>query len=470
MNHISRRAFLHTLPLMTRAAAQSRRPNVLFLFSDDQRFDTIRALGNHEIETPNLDRLVKRGVSFTHASIMGGTVGAVCIPSRAMMLSGRTLFHAHDALIAEKPAEGRKALPIDFWPELLKRSGYATFATGKWHNRPAHFNRCFDDGDNVFFGGMSDQLKTPVSHYDPSGRYPKEQYRIGEAFSTELFADTAIRFLQGRRNKPESFVLYTAFTSPHDPRMAPKKYADMYSAAKVKLPENFLPQHPFDNGELRVRDELLAPFPRTPEVIREHIAAYYAMVTHLDAQIGRILKALEDSGHADNTLIVFAGDNGLALGRHGLMGKQNVYDHSVRVPLILSGPGVPRDRRSDRLCYLLDLAPTLVEAAGLPAPNTFEGESLWPAIKGGKGGRDSLFFAYRNVQRAVRTRTHKFIRYRVNEHDTFQLFAVANDPHETTDLAGRPASKNLVQALSAELARWMKQTDDPLADVWSHTA
>ncbi len=123
----------------------------------------------------------------------------------------------------------------------------------------------------------------------------------------------------------------------------------------MTLPESFLPGHPFDNGMLKIRDEKLAPFPRTEKVVRKHLADYYAAITHTDAQIGRILDALEKSGKRDNTLIVFSSDNGLAMGSHGLMGKQNVYDHSVHVPLIVAGPGIPKGETRSALCYIYDL-------------------------------------------------------------------------------------------------------------------
>ena len=161
----------------------------------------------------------------------------------------------------------------------------------------------------------------------------------------------------------------------------PKEYLDMYDPATISLPESYLPEHPFDNGELRVRDELLAGFPRGEDEVRRHIAAYYAMITHADAQMGRVLKVLEETGRAENTIIVFAGDNGLAVGKHGLMGKQSLYEHSIRVPLMMAGPGVPAGKRSEAFAYLIDIFPTLCELTGVPTPETVEGRSLVPAME-----------------------------------------------------------------------------------------
>ena len=432
-------------------ARTGRRPNVVFLFADDMRHDTIGALGNREILTPNLDRLARRGVSFTQASIMGGTSGAVCIPSRAMVHSGLSLFHAHDSIV--QPG-GRTARPYVLLGEHLGRNGYRRFGTGKWHNQPELFARSFDSGKDIFFGGMSNQEKIPVRPYDATGRFPKATERIAEKFSSELFTDAAVEFLENRdARKP--YFLYCAYTAPHDPRTAPEEFRRMYDPARISLPPNFLLQHPFDNGELKVRDELLAPFPRTPEVVKRHIADYYACISYLDSQIGRVLSALETNGDARNTIVVFAGDNGLALGQHGLMGKQSVYEHSVRVPLILAGPGLGRGRQRSDFVYLLDIYPTLCQLCGVDAPPHLEGQS----VVGSGRGRESLFLAYRNLQRAVKTREWKYIEYHVGGEIRCQLFHLRGDPWERTDLSAQGERLTASQRL---LREWQRKVDDPL--------
>ena len=430
----------------------NRRPNILFLFTDDQRFDTIGALGNEQIVTPNMDALVANGVCFTHATIMGSTVPAVCCPSRAMMMSGRSLYRA----------------PLDLagmttFPEVFRAAGYETFSTGKWHNEPASFARSFSAGDKIFFGGMSDHFAVPVQDFDPTGEYPKARAYTGEKFSTDMFTDASVRFLREYR-QDAPFLLYTSYTAPHDPRTPPQKYKDMYNPDDIPLPPNFMPEHPFDNGEMTIRDEELAPWPRTPDVIRRHIADYYGMISHLDDDIGRLLETLHETGHAENTIIVFAGDNGLAVGQHGLMGKQNMYEHSVRVPLVITGPGIPQGRQTEALCYLLDIFPTLCDLAGLDIPEAVEGESLAPIISGQRTQlRDSLFFAYRDCQRAVRDDRYKLIEYYVDGTRTTQLFDVAEDPWEMINLAGEPDYADELARLREELARWQAEVDDPLA-------
>lgn len=469
-SQLNRRGWLRQaacgLPLLSRSAVSAThspaRPNILFLFTDDQRFSTLNALNNPEVQTPNMDRLVRSGVAFTRAAIMGGTIGAVCAPSRAMLMTGQTLFHVDRSIVRPEESRPEDRRAFSLFPELLRSRGYETFATGKWHNGPRLFARCFSSGENIFFGGMSDHLQVPVADFDPSGAYPDNSRHIATQFSSELFSDSAIRFLRSApKDKP--WLAYVAYTAPHDPRMAPTAYAAMYPPERVRLPENFLPMHPFDNGEMKVRDEALAPWPRTPEIVRQHIAAYYAMITHVDAQIGRVLQALEASGQARNTIIIFAADNGLAVGQHGLLGKQNLYDHSVRVPLVFAGPGIPKNRQSDAMCYLYDIFPTICDLSGAPVPDTVEGSSLAPILRGRTLSlRDSQFFAYRNIQRAVRTRRHKLILCNIAGTRTTQLFDLENDPLETRNLAGEPSSAALIGSLTARMKQWMKKVNDPV--------
>ncbi len=448
-----------------------KRPNILFFFADDQRFDTIRALGNRQVITPTMDALVEGGTAFTHAHIMGGSAGAVCMPSRAMLHTGRTLYHLQ--------GEGQE-IPRDhvLLGEALRGAGYTTFGAGKWHNGPSSYARSFTTGDEIFFGGMEDHWSVPACHFDPSGRYDFRQPFVRDPWlsnqvghrrcdhitpgkhSSELFADAAISFLE-RHNSDDPFFAYVAFMAPHDPRTMPAEYLRLYDPETVELPPNLLPEHPFDNGDLRVRDELLAEWPRDPKEIRRHLAEYYAMITHLDAQIGRVMDTLRRRGMAEDTIVVFAGDNGLALGQHGLMGKQNLYDHSVRVPLIFSGPGVPQGQRSAAHCYLNDIFPTLCELTGVDTPQTVESSSLVPAMRDpAQRVRDVLLCAYRGVQRSARDARYKLIEYAVDGHRTTQLFDLSADPWELTNLADDSGHAGHVARLRGELQRWRTELDD----------
>ncbi len=433
--------------LLTARAHAADKPNVLVLVSDDQRFDTIHALGSDRIRTPNLDRLVKEGTTFTRAYCMGSMQGAVCVPSRAMFLSGRSL-HRVPANLADTPTV----------PEIFGKSGYATFGTGKWHNGPASYTRSFQDGDAIFFGGMSDQFRVNVQPFDPNGKYPKLNARIGDKHASTLFVDSAERFLKKQKgDKP--FFCYVAFTSPHDPRTAPEEFRKKYEPDKMALPRNFLPVHPFNNGEMKVRDEMLAPWPRTEAVVKKHLADYYAMIEHLDFEIGRLLKVLDETKQRENTLIVFHSDHGLAIGSHGLFGKQNLYDHSMRAPLIFSGPGIPKDKRTGAMCYLFDVPTTICALANVPTAKGMEGENLVPVMKGDKETmRTQIFGAYRDVQRSIQTDRWKLIRYpQINK---TQLFDLQNDPDEIKDLTAEAEHAERVKDLTKSLEMLQKEFDD----------
>jgi arylsulfatase A-like enzyme len=423
------------------------RPNVLFLFADDMRADAIAALGNPHIQTPNIDSLVQSGTTFSRCYIQGGNSGAVCVPSRAMLLTGRSWLEI-DTQTLKDP---------NLMPEWFGSHGYQTFGTGKWHNGKESWLRSFQSGKSVFFGGMSDHTKVPICDLSAEGKLSDE--RIAESFSSELFADAAIQFLTDRKaDKP--FFAYVAFTAPHDPRQPPESFSAPYYKKLPPAPVNFLPQHPFDNGMLKnLRDENLAPWPRPEAMIRDQIAEYYGLITQMDEQIGRILVALEKSGQRKNTIIVFAADNGLALGSHGLLGKQNVYEHSMRVPLIISGPNIQSDMRSDAFAYLLDLFPSLCDMAKIAVPSSLHGKSLQPILSGKATSiRDTIFLPYLKVQRAVRDDRWKLIAYPKIQH--LQLFDLENDPHETNNLIDDAKHQAHAERLLTHLHAWQQELND----------
>lgn len=441
-------SMLALLALAKGQASAAPKPNILVLFADDQRADTISAHGNPHIKTPNLDRLAAAGFSFRNNYCFGSNSGAVCVPSRAMLMTGKTWFRVETASL-----QGARLLP-----ELLQQHGYVTFGTGKWHNGRPSWLRAFQRGKSVFFGGMADHTKLPVQDLGPDGKLTP--VRTGEKFSSELFADAAIEFLKSHKGR-QPFFLYVAFTAPHDPRMPPVPYREMYYRNRPPLPANFLPQLPFDNGMMQVRDENLAPWPRTEAVIRDQLAEYYGMITHLDEQIGRILETLWQTGYAENTLIIYAADNGLALGSHGLLGKQSVFEHSMRVPLILAGPGIPQGQSTHAFTYLLDLFPTLCDTIGIPCPADLDGQSLRPLWEGKQSHvRDSVFLPFMQIQRAVRDERWKLICYPKIGH--MQLFDLQSDPDEKTNLVDRPDCAPHVSRLLKRMRAWQTQVGDTL--------
>ena len=427
--------------------AQARKPNLLFLFADDQRADAYGAAGNTYIRTPNIDNLAKSGVRFTSCYVMGGHHGAICAPSRAMLMSGKSLFHVYDRLT------GVHTMPMHF-----AENGYETFGTGKWHNEPRMFEASFQKGKNVFIGGMADHYKVPCRDLSPDRKLSAP---VTKGYSTDLFAGAAIDFINeygaGKRENP--FFCYVAFTAPHDPRSPRKDYIDMYPPASIPVPGNFMKLHPFAFDQLDLRDENLAPWPRTPEIIQESLADYYALISHLDAKVGEIIETLKKNGLFENTIIVYAADNGLAIGSHGLLGKQDVYEHSTNVPLIVSGPGIPKEKVSHALVYLYDLFPTLSDLCRLPAPSGVDGKDLVPVLTGETTGvRDALYTAYRNTARAVRTKDWKIIYY--PQRNYTQLFNLEKDPLEINNLARLPESQPRIDEMMKLLREFHAATDD----------
>lgn len=441
--------FLLSLP-----AFAASRPNVVLILADDMRADTIRALGNQEILTPNLDELVRRGTTFTRAHIMGSTVGAVCMPSRAMLMTGKQLFRFDPKQLG---AIGTNHV---FLPSVFREAGYRDYIVGKWHNGSAALSAAFSDGASLFLGGMSDHFKTKVHAYNSSGKFPADKATVAEGHSTDVFAAAAKEFLV-RQDGSKPFFLYLPFTAPHDPRQAPEAYERMYSTNTVSPPRNFRREHAFNNGEMLVRDEQLLPWPRTVPAVQAEVARYYAMITHMDARIGELIALLKEKGLLENTIIVFAADNGLALGSHGLLGKQNLYEHSVGVPLIMAGPGIQSGQRSDALVYLHDVNPTLCELAGLKVPSGQDALSFAGVLTGKTNKhRDELFFAYGNVQRGITDGRFKLIRY--THLNKTQIFDLPGDTREQKDLSTTPEGTSVLFRLTARLQELQAQLGDTL--------
>ena len=434
-------------------------PNILFVVVDDHRADAIGALGHPTVQTPVLDGLVRRGTAFTRATIQGSLMPAVCAPSRACLLTGNGVFRADaDPKLDAGPVfEVRLPAEACTLPERLRAAGYETFVTGKWHNDVPALLRSFESGREIFHGGMCDHTAVPVRDLEEIRRGAPA--RTGSGFSSEIFCGAAEKFLR-ERGRERPFFAWVALTSPHDPRTPPAEFRARYDAATIPLPTNFRREHGFDNGELAVRDEQLVPRPLSPDVVRAHLADYYGMISHHDACIGRVLAALRETGQEENTVVVYVSDHGLALGSHGLLGKQNLYEHSVRVPLILVGPGVPAAQRCEALMQPLDLYATLCELAGVSVPAGLDSRSLVTATAGSGGGRESVCSVYRDCQRMVTDGRWKLIAYRVGGAERVQLFDLATDPDECCDLAGEGGHAWRIAGLRAKLQMWQMAAGD----------
>ncbi len=450
-------------------AEPRKKTNVLVILADDLSHEAVHALGNSEVQTPNLDRLAARGTVFTHAYNMGGWHGAVCVASRTMLMTGAYLWRAQKLEgRLKKECEGGR-----LWPQRMAAAGYETFMAGKWHVS-APVEQAFQQTAHVR-GGMPKD--TPAGYDRP--RDDQEDtwkpwdtanggYWEGGRHWSEVTADDGIHFLEEAREGEKPFFMYLAFNAPHDPRQAPKEYQDLYPPEKVAVPADFRPEYP-DKEAIGcgpgLRDEKLAPFPRTERAVKVQRGEYYAIITHLDAQIGRVLHALEASGRAENTVVFFASDNGLACGHHGLFGKQNMHEHSMRVPLIAAGPGFGAGIRIDTPVYMQDMMATALELAGISPDPAVEFHSLPPhAGGGGTPGRDSIYGAYMNLQRMVVADGFKLVYY--PKTDGVLLYDLGADPLETKNLADDPAHGDTLEKLKKRLAALQREMDDPLEPRW----
>jgi choline-sulfatase len=459
--------------------AANGRPNFLFFIADDLMFRTINSINNPEVRTPNIDRLVRSGVHFTHCFHAGSWSGAVCVASRTMLNTGLSPFKAQKALVDNQSG----MVPV--WGQTLRNGGYRTFQTGKWHLDAVTLQRSFTDLKTTgpgFLDSTHDpkdpahdmyNRPAPGNKWSPTDRSLKGHWLDKQLWldgpkgetkhSSEVYADSAIDFLNGQRvNQSKPFFMYVAFNAPHDPRQAPEEYQAMYSADKIGLPPNYLPQHPFDQGDFHTRDEQLGPFPRTPEVVKTHRKEYYAIITHMDAQIGRVLDALEKSGKASNTYVILTADHGLAVGEHGLLGKQNQYECSMRMPLIMKGPGIKPGTHVDEMVYQHSMYATTCELAGIPVPPHVEFPSLKPMVMGQSVAplHDAMFGWLNVIQRSIRTKKHKLIFYVPIKR--FQLFDLENDPWEMHDLIDNQQYMSVKADMIALLKAEQKRLGDPL--------
>jgi len=447
----------------TRAAEQ---PNILFLLADDQRPDTIKALGNDRISTPNLDDLVRRGLTFRRATCSY----PICWVSRGEMITGR---HGWETGITAR-GSGKITGPVAFWPETLRRAGYDTWMVGKWHISGRLPADCGFTGTNGFYMGggkppampQTDWKGFPITGYrgwifqsgDRKQKHPEKGVGLTPDISS-LFADAAIEVIEKKSEKP--WFLWVNFTAPHDPLLMPPNYEGRYKTDEMEVPGNFLPQHPFDHGNLKGRDETLMHFPRTKEAVQDVLRVYYSVIDDLDQQIGRILAALDKTHQRKNTLIIYSSDHGMAVGSHGLRGKQNMYEHTINTPLIISGPGIPQGAATDAQVYLRELYPTTCDLAGVPIPQEVTAASFIDVLTGkSKQQHDQIYGYFTDSQRMVRNDRWKLIRY--PQADRWQLFDLQNDPLEMNNLADKAKHREVFTHLREELATWRKKTGDPL--------
>ncbi len=474
-------------------AINSEKPNIVLLFTDDQTYESINALGYKELYTPNLDRLVRNGTSFTHAYNMGGWHGAVCVASRSMIISGASIWRAKEKEVLWNKGN---SLAIDqTWGRIMAANGYDTYMTGKWHVQ-APSDEVFEDarherpgmpgdrrdelGDSIRSWYFESRDMKDWNDYMPIGyARPLDEsddswlptdslqggFWEGGVHWSEVVKNDALDFLKIAATKEDPFFMYLAFNAPHDPRQAPQEYLDKYPVDNIELPASFLPEYPWKDSignQPSLRDEALAPYPRTKYAVKKHRQEYYAIISHLDSQVGLILDALEATGKMNNTYVFFTSDHGLSAGQHGLIGKQSLFDHSIRVPLMVVGPDIPKNKIVNHDVYLQDIMATSLEVAGIEKPPFVEFKSFMNLVneESENGNYDAIYGCYMDLQRMIRKDGFKLLIYpRVNK---IFLFDLHDDPEEMNNLADNKENDGKVKSLFKDLMRLQKEMGDEL--------
>jgi len=459
-------------------AEQKKRPNILFIIADDQSpFDLKAYDPNSALQTPTLDKLAAGGLVFDGAYHMGSFSGAVCTPSRHMVMTGRTVWHLPNRNSKNfDPAKSSMA-------GIFNDAGYDTMRTCKRGNSY--------EGANAQFTVRHDATKRGGT------------VETGSAWHGQQ----VLNYLNDRQASKDSdpFLIYFGFSHPHDTRDGTPELLAKYGAVNHKdrkslppanpkqpaLPCNYLPAHPFHHGHPGLRDEVSVSGvweKRDERTIRNELGREFACGENIDNQIDKVLKKLDEMGELDNTYIIYTADHGMAIGRHGLQGKQNLYEHTWRVPFIVKGPGIKPGRVQGNI-YLLDAIGTMCDLAGIDTPKTIEGKSFKPVLEGKQETvRDVLFGVYcggtKPGMRCVRLGDWKLIKYDVMDGKVreTQLFNLKENPnefliqhHETetfkrtkaqpetnqVNLAGMPKYAEKLAEMEKLLYNEMKRLDDP---------
>ncbi len=442
--------------------AEAAKPNFLFIVVDDQSPFDLKIYDNKSIlQTPNIDRLASEGMVFEAAHHMGSWSGAVCTPSRHMIMSGRTVWHLPNRgrRLQNPNAVNPKLVPPNLAENTLaavfNRAGYDTMRTCKKGNS---------------YEGANEQFTV---RHDATKRGGTEE--SGSAWHGKQVLD----YLNTREAEKDSdpFLIYFGFSHPHDTRDGTPELLAKYGATNHKdrnvlpkandkqppLPINYLPAHPFHHGHPNLRDEVSVKgvwTKRDERTIRNELGREFACSENIDIQIGRVLEKLESMGELDNTYIVYTSDHGMAIGRHGLQGKQNLYEHTWRVPLVVKGPGIKAGTRAKGNVYLLDMLATFCDLADVTAPTSNEGISAAPILRGERDtSRDVLFGVYsggtKPGMRCVKKGDWKLVKYDVLDGKVreTQLFNLKQNPNEfisqhqdkkVTSLSGAMPNKSQV--------------------------
>jgi iduronate 2-sulfatase len=463
MHSMTRRQlfFQGTLGLALGAAEPKKRPNVLFFAVDDLRPE-LGCYGVAGIKSPNIDRLAKRGMVFERAYCQQ----AVCSPSRTSLMTGA---RPDSTKVWDLVTHFRKAMPeVVTLAQHFKQNGYFVQGMGKI------FHPGYDDERSWSVPWQTSKAPTYAKVKGPDEKdedKPKQKdgpaYEAGEVaddfYKDGQVANLAVQTLRELKNKKEPFFLAVGFAKPHLPFVSPKKYWDLYDPAKIPMAPN--PYRPKDapefaltnSGELRNYPGMPAEGAIPPELARKLKHGYYAAVSYMDAQVGKVLDELDRQGLAENTVIVLWGDHGWKLGEHGEWCKHSNVENDTNAPLLMAAPGMKAAGKHSRaLVEFVDIYPTLAELAGLPLPAHLEGTSFKPLLDNpGRAWKKAAFSQYPRGQKlmgySMRTERYRFTVW-VGRQDHSRIEAVElydhhTDPQENTNIAKQPAQAKLVGEL-----------------------
>jgi iduronate 2-sulfatase len=439
---------------MAARAAESR-PNVLFIFSDDLRPE-LGCYGTPGIKTPHLDAFASRAVRFNQAFVQY----PLCNPSRTSLLTGR--YPTTTGVMTNRLWVGALHPEWQTLPRFFKDHGYDTLRTGKiFHGGIDDYDGWTEGGQKRAFEGANDTRKT--------GQVAANSDRIvvlegeGESHGDYVSATRAIEYLQRAKANGRPFFIGCGFSKPHSPPTAPKKFFDLYDVDQIPLPVDFATQPKVPAGAppvaLTKSGDLFIGREASARDAREMKRAYWASVSFVDAQVGRVLAALKATGLDRNTIVVFWGDHGYHLGEKGKWSKHNsLFEIGTRVPLMISVPGSAANGRvCERVVESVDLYPTLADLCGLRAPGGLEGVSLKPLLREPTAAWDRPAYTFAFVQgllgRAVRTDRWRYAEWDEGKAGAF-LFDRTSDPHELKNLIAEPAHGATVAAMKQKLARF----------------
>jgi arylsulfatase len=471
------------------------KPNLLFIWTDEQRADTMAAYGNTKIHAANLDRLASESIVFKNAYV----TQPVCTPSRASVMTG---LWPHTSGCTTNNVPLAKEIPC--LPELLPDRGYRTAYMGKWHLGDEIFAQqgfeemvSIEDSYSRYYGpGRDRSQRSDYHHFLLAKGYKPDQKdgTFGREFACRLpiehckpkFLETrACEFLRQHRNEP--FTLYVNFLEPHMPFFGPLDRE--HRLDEVFLPTNFLDPLE-DNEPLRyrlMREHCAQVYGRDEAAFKELTRKYWGLVIQVDHSVGQILKTLDELGLAENTIVVFTSDHGDMMGSHQLVTKTVMYEESVRVPWLMRIPAMGgRQRIITSPVSHIDLVPTLLELMGASVPARLQGQSLVPLMRGKKVGEDHVFIEWNpgtglhvgegasrlasrgEIERAGRARVRTVIspdgwKLCLSDLDKSQLFNLREDPGETTNLFGDKRYQDVSARLARHIGQWQRRTGDTVS-------